>query len=153
MQDNIVIKSSGNTIKLESTPEEVTGGYFDSEEVWHEFGGGGSEINTPIITITVVDNTSGKPKMFPIYNITEEGVFEISFGSRLNSPCTSLMKYQYANEGAGGFIFDANLSSADGAVYSNAVNCFFDETNMSVNFTGEDVSQGCSITITINDLG
>lgn len=41
MTDNIVVKSSGNTIKLQSSPEEVTGGYFDSEEVWHEFGGGG----------------------------------------------------------------------------------------------------------------
>lgn len=41
--DNITVKSSGNTIKLQSTPEEVTGGYFDSEEVWHEFVGQGGE--------------------------------------------------------------------------------------------------------------
>ena len=55
MQDNIVIKSSGNTIKLESTPEEVTGGYFDSQEVWHEFGEESSESSEFVhVTIKVI---------------------------------------------------------------------------------------------------
>lgn len=53
--DNITVKSSGNTIKLQSTTDEVTGGYFDSEEVWHEFGGGGGSSEFVRVTIKLID--------------------------------------------------------------------------------------------------
>ncbi len=36
--NNIIVNAKPNTILLQSSEEEVTGGYYDGEGEWHEFG-------------------------------------------------------------------------------------------------------------------
>lgn len=56
--NNIVVNAKPNTILLQSTNDEVTGGYYDGEGTWHEFGGGGEkQILNPFVTVTWVNDS------------------------------------------------------------------------------------------------
>lgn len=118
MQDNITVKSSGNTIKLESTPEEVTGGYFDSQEQWHEFGGGGGNARTFFINTitnsaesnTVIDIsrclTTSQYGITPVYYTEMES--RIPVGKSSTQPIVSLVGDISQNE------YSANIVLTEG---------------------------------------
>lgn len=56
--NNIVVNAKPNTILLQSTEEEVTGGYYDGAGEWHEFGGGGEgSIRNPIVNVKFINHT------------------------------------------------------------------------------------------------
>lgn len=62
---------AGQKILLDSNEEGVTGGYYDRQEVWHEFGGGGSAEILPALTITF-KNRVGQSVYAPgEFNVTD----------------------------------------------------------------------------------
>lgn len=52
---------AGQAVILTTTEEGVTGGYFDREGVWHEFGGGQGISLQPIIHVTLVNDGGENP--------------------------------------------------------------------------------------------
>lgn len=55
--DNIVAKVKDGVLKVHSDEEGMTGGYYDTEDVWHDFGeGGGTTVK--YVTVTVVNGKS-----------------------------------------------------------------------------------------------
>ena len=55
-----IIDMPPNKVLLQSSDEGVTGGYLDSAEQWHEFGGEGLSLQ-PIIHITLINDGGDNP--------------------------------------------------------------------------------------------
>lgn len=52
---------SGQAVILTTTEEGVTGGYFDKQGEWHEFGGGGGSSLQPVVHLTLINDGGENP--------------------------------------------------------------------------------------------
>ena len=112
--DNITVKSSGNTIKLQSTPEEVTGGYFDSEEVWHEFGGGG-ETEDLFQTLEVTNNTNYNISIYGNNVSTEDNKSVYSNATLIRPSQTTSLLFPFADNAVSGITIATRVGIATAA--------------------------------------
>lgn len=149
--NNIVVNARPNTILLQSTEDEVTGGYYDGTGEWHEFGGGG-EINNPVATIKIINNSGGG---FPFCTVQfNEGliVFEdagIQSNVTEKTVTTKVPYFQSPSEEAEAF-YAIPLSMFTVANYtiSEEVNCEEDEGYVFLT----DPTMASSFTITVSQL-
>lgn len=143
--NNIVVNAKPNTILLQSTEEEVTGGYYDGAGEWHEFGGGGEV--TPILTIAV-QNDDTFPYTFggeTLTTIENNKVFyrEVSVAPGESDSFTVLVINKEFN-GESGFFFDS-LSGSE--IVSDMVNCTYDEDDEYIIIT--DPTKNASVHLVI----
>lgn len=122
MPGKIFINETADKQKIELTTgaDGVTGGYYDPEGVWHDFGGGGGGSNIqPLLTITFTDDTADnlKSKCWEII----EGHAEVdeNFESPVNKGTTQTFLIPKIDQGGiVAYGFDLPTSSA-----TDLVNC------------------------------
>lgn len=122
------------TVILNDSPEGVEGGYFDSEEVWHEFGSGGRTEDL-LQTLEVTNNTNYNISFYSnkISTIDNKSVYS---GTTLLRPSeTSSLLFPFSNNSVegitiiarGGIASSANVSmlsatlTVDGQVTSSTL--------------------------------
>ena len=140
------------TVILNDSPEGVEGGYFDSEEVWHEFATGNTFINPEVHVTAIRGENVDSAIEIPITPglIVEDGY--------INS--TMLYLAQYDNEDELNFYAadseQPNLfylqSLSEGYVFtfvvSDTVNCSLQSEDVII---VDDISKPCSLTITYTE--
>lgn len=142
---------AGQAVILTTTEERVTGGYFDREGVWHEFGsGGGSGVNNPEATIKVVNNTGGG---FPFYAIGfNDGLIVFNAEGIVNqgetTVITKIPHIVYPEDDPLFAIPIGVLTTVSNYTISETVNCEDDEGFIII----DDPNENTSFTITVSSL-
>lgn len=157
-----IIDMPPNKVLLQSSDEGVTGGYFDSAEVWHEFGSGGGEgVKNPTVTINLIGNTTNRYNIkTPQYSV-ENGLFTkttIPFLTQ-HGASTQLESLAIKNneEGSEHTVYEFNTYAEYGTsfifVASDLVNCEFypQEDGIPSALYVTDQTKNASITITVNN--
>lgn len=65
---------TGQKVLLDTTNEGVTGGYFDKQEVWHDFGGGGGG-NARTFFINTINNSSESNQPIDVTTLLTTGQY------------------------------------------------------------------------------
>lgn len=157
MPGKIFINETADKQKVELTTgaDGVTGGYYDPEGVWHDFGGGGGGgITNPTLTVNYVfgEGVEFSPVQTTTFSV-EDGVL---FGNTVLIPMQrTLETLVLASEEDDDVLYYKDLPVFENysQTSSNEVNCEFefesDEDYAVVTVT--DHTQNASLTITVTD--
>ena len=152
------------TIILNDSTEGVEGGYFDSEEVWHEFGGGGGETPSiqPTLTITVVNNISSDYDVTPnddaflkVENnhLRHYGGIQEKVAYGESKEFVTLLSYSNSYASFTPFVINYSLQVGDGATFTvtNLTNCTYqnDGGDGLIFVTDPTTEASCTITYTL----
>lgn len=151
---NVIVNLGVNKVSLQSSEDGVTGGYYDGEGTYHEFGGGGGTI-TPLLSVKVINNTNSTISVQPmLFFKTDHVCFNdyeeiLSIPSGETSEATGIIIPEYQDtgmfvEGLRNFINGQDLNSF---TPSEEVNC---TVNIEENYLLEitDYTKNASLTLT-----
>lgn len=140
---------NGQTVILNDTSQEVSGGYFDKEMEWHEFGGGKTFVNPEVHMTAIrgenVDSSIEIPITTGFYSENgyltdstcylpeDENEVEINFYATSSETPNEFYIYSSLK----GYHYEFNVT--------NTENCSFSDVGK---ITVSDISEPCSLTIT-----
>ena len=106
IDNNIIANAKPYKVLLQTSENGVAGGYYDGDEVWHEFGGGGEEPN--FNQVKIVNSTNSRVRI-PSLEVNSQG-----FVAYQNPPAnwteigpseSKYIKYVVTSS-SGGIVFD-----------------------------------------------
>lgn len=105
---------AGQKVLLDTNEEGVTGGYFDSEEVWHEFGGGG-ETEDLLQTLEVTNNTNYNISIYSNRISTVDNKSVCNTTAVIRPSATSSLLFPFGANSVEGIIIATRVNLASSA--------------------------------------